>query len=199
MRRVLGRAHLDAFASWVDAFRYRQSVRRFLEVAKLRRRRNRVVDAVAKWRRATRDARLIKTLGDFASMRARSRRTLRAFGAWRVAMADAIFGARLAKLWTARARFVRARGCFSAWRLRADRRTRLLDVAERRVAHVVASATFRAWRKIHRENKTARVEGKLSPRTPWRGYAIACAPPPSTRGSKTRGRRSGIVERSKRC
>ena len=156
MRRVLGRAHLDAFASWVDAFRYRQSVRRFLEVAKLRRRRNRVVDAVAKWRRATRDARLIKTLGDFASMRARSRRTLRAFGAWRVAMADAIFGARLAKLWTARARFVRARGCFSAWRLRADRRTRLLDVAERRVAHVVASATFRAWRKIHRENKTAR-------------------------------------------
>ena len=198
MRRVLGRAHLDAFASWVDAFGTDNRSRRFLEVAKLRRRRNRVVDAVAKWRRATRDARLIKTLGDFASMRARSRRTLRAFGAWRVAMADAIFGARLAKLWTARARFVRARGCFSAWRLRADRRTRLLDVAERRVAHVVASATFRAWRKMHRENKTARRGEAVAAHAMARFRDRVCAPP-STRGSKTRGRRSGIVERSKRC
>ena len=175
MRRVLGRAHLDAFASWVDAFRYRRSVRRFLDVAKIRATRKRVVDAVDKWRRATRDARLIRALGDFASMRARSRRTVRAFGAWRVAMADAIFGARLAKLWTARARSVRARGCFSAWRLRADRRTRLLDVAERRVAHVVASATFRAWRKTHREDKAERRREAVAAHAMARFRDRACA------------------------
>ena len=167
MRRVLGRAHLDAFASWVDAFRYRQSVRRFLDVGEMRARRNASStpspSGVA--RRETRVSSKRSAISRRCARGADGPFARSARGAWRWRMR---FSARDWQNCGRRARGLFAPGdAFSAWRLRADRRTRLLDVAERRVAHVVASRRFARGARCTAKTRR-RVEGKLSPRTPWR-------------------------------
>ena len=166
MRRVLGRAHLGAFASWVDAFRYRQSVRRFLEVAKLRR------SGIASSRRrqvASRDARrrLIKTsaisrrCARGADGPSRVRRVARGDGGcdFRRAIGKTVDGARAC-----------GAGCFSAWRpAPIDARgcwTSPNDASRRRGVGVSRVAQDTA--------KTNGASRKLS-RAPWRGYDRVCA------------------------
>ena len=76
------------------------------------------------------------------------------------------------------------------------RERRVVEKIAARWSRLALAEAFACWRKARPRRRASRE--KLSPTRHERDPDRRRAPPRSTRGSKTRGRRSGIVERSKR-